>query len=244
MIYIQTDAPINPGNSGGALVDAEGHLVGINTLIYSQSGGSEGIGFAAPSNIVKNIFTQIRSNGRVGEGDVGVSPQTITPVLAEALGLSEEGGVILADVDPEKVRVPRPDCSRATSCSRSTASQWKMAGSSEWIYASHRERSASGGTAWRRAPEAVGHDCRTRRQSRTAGRDCRDSARAAAGVGDSRRRCFPSTSRSCARATVGAAWRCRRCGGTRCAVLRSRASCSRAISCAQSTERPSGTSPI
>ena len=57
MIYIQTDATINPGNSGGALVDTEGRLVGINTLIYSQSGGSEGIGFAAPSNIVRNVFT-------------------------------------------------------------------------------------------------------------------------------------------------------------------------------------------
>jgi serine protease Do len=101
MIYIQTDAPINPGNSGGALVDSDGRLVGINTLIYSQSGGSEGIGFAAPSNIVKNVFTQIRRNGRVRRGEVGVSPQTITPVLAEALGLSEEGGVILADVDPK-----------------------------------------------------------------------------------------------------------------------------------------------
>src|SRR5207237_7823807 len=101
MIYIQTDAPIKPGNSGGALVDADGRLVGINTLIYSQSGGSEGIGFAAPSNIVKNVFTQIRRNGRVRRGEVGVSPQTITPVLAEALALSEEGGVILADVDPK-----------------------------------------------------------------------------------------------------------------------------------------------
>jgi serine protease Do len=101
MIYIQTDAPINPGNSGGALVDADGRLVGVNTLIYSQSGGSEGIGFAAPSNIVKNVFTQIRRSGRVRRGEVGVSPQTITPILAEALGLSEEGGVILADVDPK-----------------------------------------------------------------------------------------------------------------------------------------------
>jgi serine protease Do len=101
MIYIQTDAPINPGNSGGALVDAEGHLVGINTLIYSQSGGSEGIGFAAPSNIVKNVFTQIRRNGRVRRGEVGVSPQTVTPVLAEALGLADDAGVILADVDPK-----------------------------------------------------------------------------------------------------------------------------------------------
>ena len=65
MIYIQTDAPINPGNSGGALVDTEGRLVGINTLIYSQSGGNEGIGFAAPSNIVRNVFAQIRKTGRV-----------------------------------------------------------------------------------------------------------------------------------------------------------------------------------
>ena len=68
MIYIQTDAPINPGNSGGALVDTEGRLVGINTLIYSQSGGSEGIGFAAPSNIVRNVFEQIRKTGRCAVG--------------------------------------------------------------------------------------------------------------------------------------------------------------------------------
>ena len=70
MIYIQTDAPINPGNSGGALVDTEGRLVGISTLIYSQSGGNEGIGFAAPSNIVKNVFTQVRKTGRVRRGAV------------------------------------------------------------------------------------------------------------------------------------------------------------------------------
>ena len=101
MIYIQTDAPINPGNSGGALVDTEGRLVGINTLIYSQSGGSEGIGFASPSNIVKNVFTQIQKTGRVRRGEIGVTPQTVTPLLAEALGLSEQAGVILADVDPD-----------------------------------------------------------------------------------------------------------------------------------------------
>ena len=87
MIYIQTDAPINPGNSGGALVDTEGRLVGISTLIYSQSGGNEGIGFAAPSNIVRNVFTQIRKTGRVRRGEIGVHTQTITPLLAEALGL-------------------------------------------------------------------------------------------------------------------------------------------------------------
>jgi serine protease Do len=99
MIYIQTDATINPGNSGGALVDTEGRLVGINTLIYSQSGGSEGIGFAAPSNIVRNVFQQIRKSGRVRRGEIGVSTQTITSVLAEALALPIDAGVIVADVD-------------------------------------------------------------------------------------------------------------------------------------------------
>jgi serine protease Do len=98
MIYIQTDATINPGNSGGALVDTEGRLVGVNTLIYTQSGGSEGIGFAAPSNIVRNVFTQIRKYGRVRRGEIGVSTQTITPLMAEALGLSFDAGVIVADV--------------------------------------------------------------------------------------------------------------------------------------------------
>jgi serine protease Do len=99
MIYIQTDAPINPGNSGGALVDTDGRLVGINTLIYSQSGGSEGIGFAAPSNIVRNVFQQIRKTGRVRRGEIGVNTQTITSILAEALRLPVDGGVIVADVD-------------------------------------------------------------------------------------------------------------------------------------------------
>jgi serine protease Do len=98
MIYIQTDAPINPGNSGGPLVDADGRLVGINTLIYSQGGGSEGIGFAAPSNIVRNVFSQIRKTGRVRRGELGVHAQTITPLMAEALDLQYDAGVILSDV--------------------------------------------------------------------------------------------------------------------------------------------------
>jgi serine protease Do len=101
MIYVQTDAPINPGNSGGALVDTEGRLVGISTLIYSQSGGNEGIGFAAPSNIVRNVFAQIRKTGRVRRGDIGVHTQTITPLLAEALGVTAtDAGVVLSDVAP------------------------------------------------------------------------------------------------------------------------------------------------
>jgi serine protease Do len=98
MIYLQTDAPINPGNSGGALVDTDGRLVGVNTMIYSQSGGNEGIGFAAPSNIVKNVFTQIRKTGRVRRAEIGVNVQTVTPLMAEALGLTTEAGVILSDV--------------------------------------------------------------------------------------------------------------------------------------------------
>jgi serine protease Do len=100
MIYIQTDATINPGNSGGALVDTGGRLVGINTLIYTQSGGSEGIGFAAPSNIVRNVFVQIRKHGRVRRGEIGVSTQTITPLMAEALGLTFDAGVVVSDVTP------------------------------------------------------------------------------------------------------------------------------------------------
>jgi serine protease Do len=100
MIYVQTDAPINPGNSGGALVDTNGRLVGINTLIYSQSGGNEGIGFAAPSNIVRNVFTQIRKTGRMRRGEIGIYAQTVTPLIAEALAITSDAAVILSDVVP------------------------------------------------------------------------------------------------------------------------------------------------
>jgi serine protease Do len=101
MIYIQTDASINPGNSGGPLVDIDGRVVGINTLILSQSGGNEGLGFAAPSNIVRNIFDQVRRYGRVRRGEIGVRPQTLTPALAEGLGLTRDWGVVLSDVFPD-----------------------------------------------------------------------------------------------------------------------------------------------
>jgi serine protease Do len=100
MIYIQTDAPINPGNSGGPLVNANGEVVGINTLILSQSGGSEGIGFAAPSNIVRAVYQQIKLSGYVRRGIIGVKAQTITPTLAMGLGLSRDWGVVLGDVYP------------------------------------------------------------------------------------------------------------------------------------------------
>ena len=100
MIYIQTDTPINPGNSGGPLVSDDGLVVGINTLILSQSGGSEGIGFAAPVNIVRFVYEQIRSSGRVRRGTIGVFAQTITPQLGAGLRLSREWGVVLGDVHP------------------------------------------------------------------------------------------------------------------------------------------------
>lgn len=101
MIYIQTDAPINPGNSGGPLLNPDGDVVGINTFILSQSGGSEGIGFAIPSNIVKSVYEQIRKDGHVHRGEIGISAQSITPELAAGLSLNQDWGVILGDVDPD-----------------------------------------------------------------------------------------------------------------------------------------------
>jgi serine protease Do len=100
MIYVQTDAPINPGNSGGPLVDAEGRVIGINTMMFSQGGGNEGLGFAVPSNIVRNVYDQIRTTGRVQRGSIGARAQTITPALAAGLGLSRHEGVIVSDVNP------------------------------------------------------------------------------------------------------------------------------------------------
>jgi serine protease Do len=100
MVYIQTDAPINPGNSGGPLVNAKGELVGINSFIMSQSGGNEGLGFAAPSNIVEYVFNQLKEFGTVSRGEIGVHAQTITPTMAEAMNLSRNWGVIVGDVTP------------------------------------------------------------------------------------------------------------------------------------------------
>ena len=100
MIYIQTDAAINPGNSGGPLVDADGRIVGVNTMIFSLSGGNEGVGFAAPSNIAQAVATQLRESGSVRRGEIGVTAQTITPQMAAGLGLTRDWGVILGDVRP------------------------------------------------------------------------------------------------------------------------------------------------
>jgi serine protease Do len=100
MIYVQTDAAINPGSSGGPLVDLRGRIVGLNTLIVSKTGGSEGLGFAAPSNIVRTVYEQIRAYGRVKRGDIGIRTQTVTPELAAGLGLARASGAIVSDVTP------------------------------------------------------------------------------------------------------------------------------------------------
>jgi len=98
MIYVQTDASINPGNSGGPLVDVNGNLIGINTFIVSSSGANAGVGFAAPSNIIRSVYEQIKKDGRVRRGQIGVQAQTITPELAQGLKLERNYGVIVGDV--------------------------------------------------------------------------------------------------------------------------------------------------
>jgi serine protease Do len=100
MVYIQTDAAINPGNSGGPLMDLEGNMVGINTFIYTQSGGNEGIGFAIPSGLVRYAYEEIRKYGRVRRRTIGANLQTLTTDMAEGLGLSVQEGVIVSDVPP------------------------------------------------------------------------------------------------------------------------------------------------
>ena len=97
--FIQTDAAINPGNSGGALVDTRGNLIGINTAIYSNNGGSMGIGFAIPVNLAKQVMEAILTNGSVARGWIGVEPQNLSKELAESLGLpSSTEGVVLSGV--------------------------------------------------------------------------------------------------------------------------------------------------
>jgi len=100
-VFIQTDAPINPGNSGGPLVDTNGDLVGINTFILSESGGSQGLGFAIPSSVVKFVYEELRKYGRVHRSIIGAVLQDITPDLAAGLGLPRQRGVIVSDVDPD-----------------------------------------------------------------------------------------------------------------------------------------------
>jgi serine protease Do len=99
--YVQTDAPINPGNSGGPLVDMSGRVVGINTFILSQSGGSEGLGFAIPARVVNFVYHSLRKYGHVHHVEIGAGAQEITATLAEGLNLARSWGVIVDDIAPD-----------------------------------------------------------------------------------------------------------------------------------------------
>jgi serine protease Do len=99
--FIQTDAAINPGNSGGALVDVSGQLIGLNTAIATSGPGrgNQGIGFAVPANMVREVMEQIEKNGRVIRGWMGVAVQDVTPSMATAIGLPSAGGALVGDVN-------------------------------------------------------------------------------------------------------------------------------------------------
>jgi serine protease Do len=99
--FIQTDAAINPGNSGGALVNARGELVGINTAIFSRSGGYMGIGFAVPSNMTRAVMDSLIKGGKVVRGWLGVSIQDVTPDLAKQFGLTDSRGALVSEVIPD-----------------------------------------------------------------------------------------------------------------------------------------------
>ena len=101
MVYIQTDAPINPGNSGGPLVNLDGDVIGLNTFILSEGGGSEGLGFAIPARIVGFVYANLRKYGHVHRTEIQVGAQTVTPTLAAGLGLAQNWGVVVSDVIPK-----------------------------------------------------------------------------------------------------------------------------------------------
>ncbi len=100
MVYLQTDAPINPGSSGGPLVDLDGYVVGLNTFILTESGGSEGLGFAIPADAIRFVYQELRKYGHVHRTEIQAGAQEITPTLAAGLGLAQNWGVVISDVEP------------------------------------------------------------------------------------------------------------------------------------------------
>jgi serine protease Do len=98
--YLQIDAPVNRGNSGGPTFDSQGNVVGVNTAIYSPSGGSVGIGFAIPANVAEQVISSLRDKGSVSRGYLGVQIQPVSPAIAEALGIKENSGALIAESTP------------------------------------------------------------------------------------------------------------------------------------------------
>src|SRR4029453_19307757 len=99
--FIQTDAAINPGNSGGALIDVKGELIGINTAILSGSGGNQGVGFAVPIDMVRQVMTQLKDKGSVTRAWLGVMSRDLNPEVAEEAGVRETKGILVADILPD-----------------------------------------------------------------------------------------------------------------------------------------------
>jgi serine protease Do len=112
--FLQIDAPINRGNSGGPTFNLHGQVIGINTAIYSPSGGSVGIGFAVPSNIAKQVVVQLKEHGHVTWGWLGVAIQNVTPAIAKGLGLDPANAAGALPRSPRTARPPRPGSSKAT----------------------------------------------------------------------------------------------------------------------------------
>ena len=99
--FIQIDAPVNKGNSGGPTFDVDGNVIGVNTAIFSPSGGSVGIAFAIPADTVKSVVAQLRDKGTVTRGWIGVQIQPVTPEIADSLGLKKAGGALVAEPQPD-----------------------------------------------------------------------------------------------------------------------------------------------
>jgi S1-C subfamily serine protease len=146
--FIQTDAAINPGNSGGALVDVNGNLLGINTAIYSRSGGSLGIGFAIPVTTARQVMEGLIKDGQVTRGWIGVEPRDLTPEIAKTLDLSVTQGVLITGV-VQAGRRARGACGPATSSPGSPArrSRTRRSCSTPWPRSSRTRRRRSGCSA-------------------------------------------------------------------------------------------------
>ena len=121
--FIQIDAPVNKGNSGGPTFDVDGNVIGVNTAIFSPSGGSVGIAFAIPADTVKSVVAQLRDKGTVTRGWIGVQIQPVTPDIADSMGLKQATGALVSEPQSRQPGAPKPASRAATSSRRSTTQQ-------------------------------------------------------------------------------------------------------------------------